>query len=858
MGVAKNITSNIEVTNHLLPFFWQHGEDEATLREYVGVIQNANCQAFCVESRPHPDFCGHGWWRDMDVILDEAQKRGMQVWILDDSHFPSGYANGALREADPALCRQSVCVNWRRLGGSARAVRLGLGRLSRPHAPKQSLMQKIMYQVTCKEFERSFDDDRVLGVTAFGPAGEVVDLAGKDEFEKPEGNWELAVTVLTRNLGPHKCYVNMMSRASVGEFINACYEPHWEHYGELFGTTIAGFFSDEPELGNGALYAKHNSTGLEVDQDLPWSEELGELLAHEWGSDWANCLPLLWKGSLDQPRAQAFRVCYMDCVSRLVSEDFSLQIGNWCRSHGVRYIGHTIEDDDTHTCTGSGLGHFFRAMAGQDWAGIDCIGGQVLPGGEDEPTKGMLGPRSGGFYHYTLGKLGASLAQLDPSKHGDAMCEIFGNYGWGSGVYEQKYLADHMLVRGINNFVPHAFSPAPYPDRDCPPHFYAHGNNPQYRAFGKLCGYMNRVASCISGGAPVADVAIWYNAESDWAGACMPLDVPARALYDAQVDYLFLPTDHLERAAEFKLVVVPSCDYAPIELASLQNVAFVDRLPANYAREGGLDLDALGERVVPLAGLVDRALAAGVERVGLSPASNRLRVLHYRGAEELFLLVNEGASEYCGALTLPVGGTWRAYDAWADEFVALDVHELADGEKTELSLVLGPRKSLMLIRTAEVAEPVRDLSRVMAEGERVVLASLTRSLCRSVDYPIFGEAREVSLPDEVSREKPKFSGFIRYETSFEAKAGRELVLCITEPAEAVEVFVNGMSAGIQVVPNYVFDLTGLAREGVNELAIELATTLARENAAGGIKGKILGNTGPAPTGLMGKVELFSL
>ena len=73
--------------NHILPFFWQHGEDEATLRELMGAIHGAGCGAVCVESRPHPDFCGDKWWQDMDVILDEARKRDMKVWILDDSHF---------------------------------------------------------------------------------------------------------------------------------------------------------------------------------------------------------------------------------------------------------------------------------------------------------------------------------------------------------------------------------------------------------------------------------------------------------------------------------------------------------------------------------------------------------------------------------------------------------------------------------------------------------------------------------------------------------------------------------------------------------------------------------------------------
>lgn len=43
-------------------------------------------------------FVGPGWWRDMDVIMDEARKRGMRVWVLDDAHFPSGYCNGRVED----------------------------------------------------------------------------------------------------------------------------------------------------------------------------------------------------------------------------------------------------------------------------------------------------------------------------------------------------------------------------------------------------------------------------------------------------------------------------------------------------------------------------------------------------------------------------------------------------------------------------------------------------------------------------------------------------------------------------------------------------------------------------------------
>ena len=46
----------------------------------------------------------------------------------------------------------------------------------------------------------------------------------------------------------------MMSAASCRKLIDAVYEPHWAHYKKEFGKTIAGFFSDEPEIGNGHLY----------------------------------------------------------------------------------------------------------------------------------------------------------------------------------------------------------------------------------------------------------------------------------------------------------------------------------------------------------------------------------------------------------------------------------------------------------------------------------------------------------------------------------------------------------------------------------------------------------------------------
>ena len=105
-----------------------------------------------------------------------------------------------------------------------------------------------------------------------------------------------------------------------------------------------------------------------------------------------------------------------------------------------------------------------------------------------------------------------------------------------------------------------------------------------------------------------------------------------------------------------------------------------------------------------------------------------------------------------------------------------------------------------------------------------------RSICRSIDYPDFVENKEIRLPDSLAEEAPKFSGFVRYTNSFDAKKDEQVYLEITDAHEGVEVFLNGQSLGIQIVPPFCYCLSGALSDGKNELCIEVATTLDRENS----------------------------
>ena len=87
--------------NYIFPFLWMHGEEENLLRREIEKIAECGIGALCMESRPHPDFGGPRWWHDVDIVMEEARKRKMRVWLLDDRKFPTGFANGYLEKYCP-------------------------------------------------------------------------------------------------------------------------------------------------------------------------------------------------------------------------------------------------------------------------------------------------------------------------------------------------------------------------------------------------------------------------------------------------------------------------------------------------------------------------------------------------------------------------------------------------------------------------------------------------------------------------------------------------------------------------------------------------------------------------------------
>ena len=839
--------------SYVFPFFWQRGNHTEKIPEQIERIAQSGVRALCVESKSHPDFCGDGWWRDMDIILAEAEKRGMRVWILDDDRFPTGHAAGMIAKKYPHLRQWNLTERHIDVAGPMReASFLAI----EPRDAEAVLLGAFAYR-------RLPGEKQICRY-------EAIDLTAQVEgdflyWDVPEGVWRIFFYYRSR-LGGFDNYIDMISAESVAVLIESVYETHYAHYADRFGNTIAGFFSDEPAYANlnfdkpridYGFYEKRIGTPCLA---LPWNENVRRMMEEKLGFDPTPHLNLLWydddKNGDDQ---SDLRFAYMDAITRLYSECFTKQLGDWCRAHGVLYTGHVIEDMGSHCHMFRSPGHYFRSTMWQDMSGVDVVLQQIMPGMKSYfHTAWAEGLADGEFFYYVLAKLGASMAHLNPLMKGRAMCEVFGAYGWGLDTPMMKYLVDGMLVRGINHFVPHAFS-TKFPDPEYPPHFAAEGHNPSYEGFSRLMGYLNRASHLLYDARHIANAAVLYNAEGEWASRtreAMTMQPIVTRLYDAHIDYDIIPMDMLQNAAVkdgklaladecFDCLIIPHADHLPRELQEILSRLHEAGLPVWFF--GGLPENAIfeGVEMAPDA-LIPTMRARGMTDLTVEGDFPCLRIYHaVRNGQDIYMFFNEDMSYAVNtAVTLPSRGEFARVDLLGESYTA---DETKDGR---VSLSLAPNESLILVFGAcEGLTPAYTLP----EGEEIAPA-FRLSLADYTDLAAYKEVGEFTKFFNVTGKNafPRFSGKMKYEFSFQAKKdGGRVFLDLGRVGQNATLTLNGRPLGIRITAPYLFEITDALTDGENRAEVVVANTPAQ-----GVLDKYSLFLPLSPSGLLGGMRLI--
>ena len=775
----------LNMNEKIFPFLWLRGEERNLIEKEIDSIYNNNIRAFIVESRTHPDFCGEGWWRDMDIVLSKAKALGMRVWVLDDKHYPTGFANDKFLE-HPEL------TQWHIAERNADIIGCKSGKL----------------RIGC------LPEDRLLFAAAYPYQGKNIDYASPVfltaafennflYFDLPEKPYRIVTVWKTRD-GGRGDRMDLINPASVQLLIDVVYEPHYARYKELFGNTFAGFFSDEP-----GFYNDYNVCALKRSVNIyetklgtegmsyPFSDELlTRLYAHPLHIKESD-LVALW--TLRDERDSEIRCAYMDIVTDLYAEHFSGNIGKWCRDRGVQYIGHIIEDMNCHTHLGLGPGHYFKSQTGQNMAGIDIVLHQLEPGYNElrhlaPICDGYADPE---FFDHTLSALAFSEAHIDAYKKGYSVCEIFGAYGWGLDITKMKWLLDMMLVGGINHFVPHAFC-SNFPEPDCPPHFHAQGNNPQEEAFGYLMKYAEQMCNMFSNGVPVVNIGVLYHAEADWSGReYTAVDPILKTLHENQYNAFIVPATRLDFAEKLQCLIVPYAEFLPQELKERLNGLHCKVI---YAPQKGI------------AGVVRELDVMGLRDITLDHPEKYLRFYHYRkDGRDYFMFFNAGTKDILVRADVRLKGPFEILDYLS----ALEY--TTDGEDG-IALNLPAGNSVVCTAGSGKEKQETELCKTLFEQYKVFL--------RSGKEKEFSFYKNVSLPFNViaKNEQPSFSGTARFEVTADLGKGKYVVKLIGATGDAV-LSVNGKTVGRRICKPYVYDISDCVQKGENRLCIDLSDTL---------------------------------
>lgn len=823
--------------NYILPFFWQHGDEKfEVLTEEIDAIYRSGIRALCVESRIHEQFGEQPWWDMMQHVLEECKKRDMKVWLLDDKHFPSGFANDILPKKYPdrgpwGITEKHMDVTGPVVNGSVLADW------------KESDEDEIIAILAC---ERDSYEETLTG--------RVIDITenledGMVYLTLPEGCYRIVYLIKTRTglaNWTKTSYIDMFNPLATDAFIEAVYETHYEHFKEYFGNTFAGFFSDEPCFANNTKASYVTEFGRKYCH-YPWRDDFIGVLDNVLGAKSVEYLPGLWF-DMGKEKTSVIRMAFMNMLTERFRENLSQKLGAWCRERGVQYIGHVIEDCDTHAKTSGGTGHYFRAMDGMDMGGIDIVLDQALPGMTDYIVTVPCGydVADPDFFQYTLAKLASSHSHIQPLKQGKAMCEIYGAYGWAEGLKMMKWLTDLMLVRGINYYVPHAFSPQ-FPDEDCPPHMYARGTNPEFPKFKILMDYMNRVSHILNGGRHVATAAVLYHAEAEWSGGkYMPMDKVARHLTENQIDFDLVPIDSLKGAhiehgklllnqEKYPCLIVPYSEKLPKDAIRIfwefaqqgLCVIYADAVPSSASDAPDMEIDYYVTESFHL-NIVEKDKIApflrerGFEDVIPQKPEHFLRFYHYVHEDtHVYMFTNEGIHHDISTtikLAGFAGGEYVLYDPMEN---TMNKYHSDNGE---IPLELPIYGSVILL-VGELP-PAKSAAEKNKQEELLLDEQYQVSICTQEEYPHFQPYKKLNGLKNMTYkdELPRFSGHFLYTKTVELpelKKGAQYILDLGYVGECATVNVNGQHCGDKIAPPYRFDVTKALRQGQNEISIEV-------------------------------------
>jgi hypothetical protein len=680
--VAGHFASPPIETGAQFTWGWQGPVDREVIARDLDGMKSLGVNAAALEPKTgmlHP-YLSPEYFDLVKIAVEEAKKRDMRLWIMDEGDYPSGLAGGKFTVERPDLRMQA-------LAAPERVAVAGGTTLTRDLSP----------DVVC-----AVATDKTGGTT------QVLDLASRKlAWTAPTtGDWEVVLTSRVFRTMPTRSANNprnakdtthslmdFLDPAATQLFKEWTFEGYRKAIGGEFGKTVLGFRGDEPGYGFN-----------------PWTPKLFDEFSRRKGYDLRPYLAAFAAGTRNaalSPEQRRVYADYCDVWSDLFRDNYCSMEGDWCAANGLEMQLH-VEHEEILPQLATSDGDFFKCFRNIQEPGIDIIWHQIWM---DNPAD--------------FPKLASSAAHLYGRPR--AMCESFAAYQPQPDLKQARWLLDFLMTRGINRIeymfwsasVPNtgnrasnaaaaaaatmapsgpaaATKPAGTPPAPGEPSSgYRYFRDPGFPA---VAGYVNRLSYLLGAGRPAANIGLYIPSSSFWLADSATgtrlnknlLDL-AHQLIEHQRDFDFVDEQALSSVLKLKggelvnlsnqgyraIIVPPSLVISKTALAQLRafasaggTVIFIGEAPALVSDKNFLH--ATGPADISWATMTETTIAvtpAVLDRlpkpdVALDQASPLISYTHRRLRDaDVYFIFNSGDAKASLHASLAGTGTAQTWDA---------------------------------------------------------------------------------------------------------------------------------------------------------------------------------------------------
>ena len=615
----------------------------------------------------------------------------------------------------------------------------------------------------------------------------------------------------------HPDVPDLTYRKSTEDYIETVHEPHKKYLGEYFGSKVTAVFTDEP----------HGPS-------IPFREEFVAEFERRLGKSIVPYLPYLADKVPQTEEGAKVRVLWFDMCSEYFCKNFLLVEKEWSNKNGMSYAGH-LNGDDRPLMMPTWAGyHVMRGLRCFDVPGVDAIWRQIFPAKEKDDIDGFNIEADNKFFPRYAS---SAMAQVGSDA---CLSESFGVYGNGLSFDQMRYVYAFQAIRGINIYNPMALA---YPGDSALmiPRFGPMSETyacsfADMKPFNK---YVERLGYVSSLGDPNNKIALYFPMCDTWASYDIQpiieaydktgLEMEQSGLSFDIFDDEFIATCDREMLKKGKAVMNKAC-YTSLVISpnkfmpekTKENLeVFINGGGNVFVVEGKYTPEIKGATYVKdckniLPPIVDFACDAKDFRVLERICDNGKVIMIYNESVDtkqaiinvsektpLLLDVTEGKIK-----KLENNNGIIKFNMLSGELFALlyaDGEYATDDEAFNNEQILDGEFQFKKIRRYKIYEMTRDSFDIEEEYQRGELGDW----CAVTGYD--------------------FSGSCKYRTTFKKpQTDGDIVIDLGKVNVSCELFVNGISQGVRVMPPYTFKVNKELLKDENVLEVRVSNTVANE------------------------------